>query len=146
MKKLLFTALIAVSLISSAFAEPVKKVGVLVRSSFENNYPRVTNVAWELGKDYATATFVVDNIRTQAFYSLNGDFIGSSRAISIDDLPAGVKRTFAKKYADYTVNEAIQFDTDEETAYCISAENEKQTVILKVARGTIEVIRTSNKK
>jgi hypothetical protein len=145
MKKLLFTALIAVSTIASAFASPVEKVSDRIKGSFNSNYPDISNVKWDMTTDYAKATFVIENVTTEAFYSHNGEFIGTSQAISINDLPTGVKRSFAKRYGNYTVKEAIQFEGKEESAYYISAENEKQSVILKAVNGVIEVFRSSNK-
>ena len=61
-----------------------------------------------------------------------GKFIGTNQAITLEDLPVNAKRAFAKKYEGYTVKEAIRFEGSQESAYYISAENEKGSVILKV--------------
>ena len=58
--------------------------------------------------------------------------VGTSRAINLEELPVKARRAFAKKFDGYTVKQAIAFDGAEETAYYISAENEKEAVILKV--------------
>ena len=81
-----------------------------------------------------------------AFYDLDGNMIGTSTNIAIDDLPTHAKRVFAKRYAEYTVKEAIQFDGVEETAYYISAENEAQSLLLKVsADGMLTVFKQVKK-
>ena len=54
------------------------------------------------------------------------------RAVTLDELPIRAKRDFAKKYNGYTVKEAILFEGTMESAYYISAEDEKGSVILKV--------------
>jgi opacity protein-like surface antigen len=149
MKKLLLTALIAVSLISSSFAaSPVndKKVSSIITSSFGRYFRNVSNVHWDVTPNFAKATFVNNDVTTEAFFDLNGDFIGSSRAITLDKLPTAAKRTFAKRYADYTVKEAIEFNGSTESAYYISAENEKQSVILKVLDNTLEVYNVTTKR
>jgi hypothetical protein len=149
MKKLLLTALIAVSLISSSFAaSPVndKKVSSIITSSFGRYFRNVSNVNWDVTPNFAKATFVNNDVTTEAFFDLNGDFIGSSRAITLDKLPTAAKRTFAKRYADYTVKEAIEFNGSTESAYYISAENEKQSVILKVVDNTLEVYKVTTKR
>ncbi len=147
MKKLLLTAFIAVALItSSAFAKPAKGVNSFVRNSFTSDFVNVTDVDWTITSSYAKATFVFNNVRTEAFYELNGELIGSSSAIAITDLPIAAKRNFAKKYGNYTVKEAIKFDGNQETAYYISAENEKQSVILKADNFGITVYKVSDKK
>jgi hypothetical protein len=149
MKKLLLTALIAVSLISSSFAaSPVadKKVSSVLTSSFARYFSNVSNVKWDVTPNFAKATFVIEDVATEAFFDLDGDFIGSSRAITLDKLPTAAKRTFAKRYADYTVKEAIEFNGSTENAYYISAENEKQSVILKVVNNSMEVYRATTKR
>lgn len=145
MKKLLLTALIAVTLISSAFASPVKEVNYFVLNSFDNSFPTVTDVHWVVTPSYAKATFVVNNVETKAFYKLDGEFIGTCQPIAIEDLPVSAKRSFAKKYSNYTVKEAIKFDGNQETAYFISAENEKHNVILKADNSGISVYSASSK-
>src|SRR3954454_7710478 len=123
MKKLFMTALIAVSLVSAAFASPVKNVSLIVAKSFETAYPRVNKVQWVVTKDYTKATFTINDIKTEAFYNSNGEFIGSSQATSLEDLPTYAKRGLAKKYSGYIVKEAIKFEGNDETAYFIAAEN-----------------------
>ena len=68
----------------------------------------------------------------EAFYNVDGEISGTSKAITLEDLPVNAKRSFAKRFNGYTVKEIIHFDGTEETAYYISAENDKETVILKV--------------
>jgi hypothetical protein len=145
MKKLLFTALIAVSFMSSAFAYPVNFVSNDIINSFQGSFPKATNVQWDVNAHFAKATFVTDHLNTEAYYSLNGEFIGTSHAVTIDNLPTWAKRRFAKKYGSYIVKEAIQFDGVEETAYFISAENENQTVIIKAVDGVIGIFKKTSK-
>jgi hypothetical protein len=146
MKQLFMTALVAVSLISAAFATPVKDVSINVTRSFQSAYPAVNTVQWVVTKDYTKATFTINDIKTEAFYNNNGEFIGSSQAASLEDLPTYAKRGLAKKYSNYIVKEAIKFEGNDETAYFISAENEKQTLILKVVSGNIYVFKATNKE
>lgn len=145
MKKLLLTAFMAVSLIVSAFAGPAKRVNSFVANSFASDFKNVSNADWSINSSYAKATFVLNNVKTEAFYRPDGEFIGSSQAIAINDLPIAAKRSFAKKYGNYVVKEAIKFDGKEENAFFISAENEKQSVILKADNFGISVYSVSSK-
>jgi hypothetical protein len=63
----------------------------------------------------------------------------------LDKIPTAAKRAIAKKYADYTVREAIKFDSVDEIAYFISVENEKKSIILKVLNDSVSVYKTTNK-
>jgi hypothetical protein len=127
MKKLLFSALIAGSLVSYAFAASGenKKVSFHIIKAFESNFYEAQNVTWKVNEKFAKATFVLNDVTTDAFYSPSGEFIGTSQAIALDKIPTAAKRAIAKKYADYTVREAIKFDRIDETAYFVLVENEK---------------------
>ncbi len=132
MRKLFISALLALSLGTSAFATGENKVNFSVQNSFQGQFKDASNVEWSTGKGYAKATFVQNNEKIEAFYNLDGEMIGTSRTAHLDKLPTNAKRAFAKKFEGYTVKEAIRFEGTEESAYFISAENEKGSVILKV--------------
>ncbi|MCW3109009.1 MAG: hypothetical protein JWQ09_3515 [Segetibacter sp.] len=132
MKKLFLVALLAVTVAASAFAKDTKKVNAAAIGNFKVEFKRASDVTWTVNDNYVKATFILNNERMEAFYNENGERIGTSRAITLDELPVKAKRAFAKKFDGYTVKQAIEFDGTEETAYYLSAENEKESVILKV--------------
>ncbi|MEJ7683200.1 MAG: hypothetical protein WKG06_36155 [Segetibacter sp.] len=132
MKKFLVTALLAATVAVSAFATDVNIINSVAVNNFEAAFKHASNVSWTANKDYVKATFVLNNIRMEALYSTEGDMIGTTKGITLEELPVNAKRAFAKKYEGYTVKEAIRFEGNEEGAYFISAENEKESVILKV--------------
>src|SRR3954471_19579383 len=146
MKKLQLPAVIAVSFIASALAGPAKTVYFFVRNSFENDFKHITAVDWDVTPSYAKATFQLNNVKTEAFYKLDGEFIGSSQAVKIDDLPTAAKRNFAKKYGTYLVKEAIKFEGKDDSFFYISAENEKESVILKADNLGVSVYQVKMKK
>ena len=151
MKKLLFTALIALSIVTTAFADDVKKVKSTTKvnakalSNFAKQFEFASNISWTAKPAYVKASFTMNNVRMEAFYDYQGNMIGSSHAICLDDLPTNAKRLFAKRYAGYTVKEAIQFDGMDESAFYISAENDTQSVILKVSSGMLSVFKKTSK-
>ncbi len=132
MKKLFIAALLAVSVVTSVYADGPSDVNATILYNFRSNFTDATNVTWVSKKDYVKAVFTLDNSTVEAFYKLTGELIGTSKNISLEELPISAKRTFARKFYDYTVVEAIRFEGTDETAYYISAVNDKQSVILKV--------------
>jgi len=70
--------------------------------------------------------------RMEAYYNLDGEVIGTSTPITLEELPVKAKRTIAKKFEGYTFTEAIRFEGAEENAFYIFTQNDKETVILKV--------------
>jgi hypothetical protein len=146
MKKLFFAALIATTVATSAFASDANKINFRISESFKHEYNNATNVNWTLRPTFAKASFEVDGKKVEAFYNLEGKMIGTSKSISIDELPVGSKRSFAKKYAGYTVQEAIKFDGEDDTAYYISAENSEQSLILRVEEaGGLSIFKRTKK-
>lgn len=146
MKKLFLSALFAVTVAVSAFATDANKVSAAAINNFKASFKHAGDVSWKSANDYVTATFVYNNIRTEALYTTEGDFIGTNTAVSLEELPVNAKRTFAKKYDGYTVKEAIRFEGNEEGAYFISAENDKEAVIIKVTDDSQVSVMKSTKK
>ena len=132
MKKLFISALLAITVAVSSFAAEGGNVSYAAHNNFSYQFKKASDVQWTSGENYTKATFVLDNVRTEALYSAEGEFIGTNQAITLEELPVNAKRAFAKKYEGYTVKEAIRFEGSKEKAYYISAEDGKGSVILKV--------------
>ncbi len=132
MKKLFISAMLAVTLATSAFAADGSKVNFFALNSFQAQFKDASSITWSDGKGYLKAAFVANNERMEAFYNSDGELIATSRTANLDELPVNAKRTLAKKLEGYTVKEAIRFEGADESAYFISAENEKGSVILKI--------------
>ena len=146
MKKILFAALIAVTMGTSAFAGSPAKLYSISETSFKSDFKNATDVSWTAGADYAKANFILNNVRMEAFYNQNGELIGTSKGITPDQLPVSAKRNFAKKFGSYNVKEAIRFEGADDAAYYISAENDKEAVVVKISdNSSLSVIKKSQK-
>jgi uncharacterized membrane protein len=145
MKKLFIAALLTVTVATSGFTADDKRISSRIQENFKSQFSDADNVTWSVKSNYIRASFEVDGKKADAFYDLNGESIGCSRKITLDNLPVQAKRIFAKKYSDYTVKEAIKFDGNEESAYFLSAENDKYSVILKVTGAGVSVYKKTTK-
>ncbi len=139
MKKLFFAALIAVSVSASAFAQDVNQIDEKAVADFESVFTGASNVEWISKENFTKASFLQNDQKVEVFYNLDGEFIATTTQIKMDKVPTFVKRIIAKNYSDYTVKEAFTFQADDENAYFISAENEKENVVLKVNGGMFSV-------
>jgi hypothetical protein len=139
MRKIFLVAALATSLATSALASNDTRVDYTIQQSFRNQFSNAKNVEWSKTGSYVKATFILGKLSTEAFFSNDGDLIGTSHAINLEELPTGAKRTYAQKYSDYTVKEAILFEGMDESAYFISAQKEETNVILKVVGNRISV-------
>ncbi len=132
MKKSILAALLSLSLVTTAFATGESKISYFILNSFNRDFKEATNVTWTSKTGLAEASFILNNRKTDVFYNSNGSLFAISKTIELDELPVSAKRAFAKRYEGYTVKEAIEYDGTEDQSYYISAENEKENVIIKV--------------
>ena len=139
MRKLFLAALTAIVFTTSAFAGKDASISRSIRNSFNNDFGQVEGVEWGTTANFTTATFIMNNKRTKAFYDYDGKLLGTTQAVTIDEMPAAAKRAFAKRYSNYTVTESIRFEGVTETAYFVSAKKDNKSVILKVMNGSVSV-------
>jgi uncharacterized DUF497 family protein len=137
MKKIFYAALLTISLTTTAFAKDANKISARIMRTFNFEFAEAENVNWKATKTFVKASFELDGEKREVFYDLTGEMIGTSKSITLNELPVFAKRAFAKKYEGYTVNEAIRFEGADESAYYISAENDKESVVLKVAENRV---------
>lgn len=142
MKKMIISALILISLTATAIASDANKINAGIRNSFTSSYSDASNVTWTLKAAFAQVDFELNGKKLSAYYEPSGELIGTSEKISVDELPVNAKRSFAKKYAGYTVNEAIKFTSSDEVAYYISTVNGGKSQIIKLYdTGYVSVLR-----
>ena len=139
MKKLFFAAIIAVSVSASAFAQDVNQIDERAVADFESAFAGASNVEWISKEHFTKASFHQNDQKVEVFYNLDGELIATTTQIKMDKVPTFVKRIIAKSYSDYTVKEAFKFEADDENAYFISAENEKENLVLKVNGGLFSI-------
>ncbi len=149
MKKFILTAFVAVAVATSAFSadfKDVSKISKRILYNFSSEFSDANDVTWTLRPTFAKASFILENKRVDAFYDFDGTMIGTSKAVTIDQMPVNVKRVFAKKYADYTVKETIHFEGADESAFFISAANSNRSIVLKVSHQGLVSLFSSEKK
>lgn len=146
MKKLIIAAAMVIAVATSALAEGTS-VSVKVKNQFANEFTAANNVAWTKGSEFSKATFVMNDQRMEAYYDNDGELIGTSRATTLDFLPAKATKKINEKYASYTTEEVIEFDNVKDgLSYYVSLSNDKQKVVLQVTtEGSVSVYKKTNK-
>lgn len=133
MKKLLFSALFVVAATASAFSADNKSIILKARYNFDSQFAGAENVQWNATANYIHAKFTLADEQVEAFFGLNGDFIGASRKVALKSLPLSALQTLKKKFAAYKVTDTIEFDRGDEKSYYVSVDNGKQKQILQVS-------------
>ena len=80
--------------------------------------------------------FIVD-----AAYNEEGELVGTSRKITIEQLPLSISLTLSQKYSEYTLSDdATELTCNGETKYFVTVTNAKQTLRLHcMSNGDISV-------
>jgi len=137
MKKLFITALIAVAIGTSAFADPnTSAVNSKVLNSFSNEFKGAENISWKITSNFIKASFVYDEKSYDAFYTADGDLIGTSSEFNFAKLPKKAIAAIAQKfpYPPYKLKECIEYtNADGEKNYFISFERSSQLLVLQVS-------------
>jgi hypothetical protein len=143
MKKVSIIVLMVITIASSAFAGDNNALDFKGADAFKKMYPHATKVVYEVKKDYTQVHFSWNNIDLQAFFDRQGNLIGTSRNIAVNDLPLAYVRNINNEYDGYTITEAIEFDHAQNgMSYYVSVINGEKAYVLNVATdGTISVFK-----
>ncbi|HVT84741.1 MAG TPA: hypothetical protein VHD35_06045 [Chitinophagaceae bacterium] len=126
MKKIfLFMSFAIVVGMTSAFAGKDPKVGPRVQQSFKKEFPAADFVKWDKDQDYFKATFVLNDYRTEAWFSEEGELLGTVRNLLYDQLPLAVMRGIEKKYSAEDIIEIREITNADGTTYKMTAINKK---------------------
>jgi len=134
MKKIFLSMAVAVAMIGSAFAAPVKnEPSVTVKLAFEKEFADVKDVKWEIVKENTVyeATFMFNNESMQAYFSGEGEFLGTMRQISKSRLPVLAANALAKNYGGAYVVSVFEHGMPEALDYYITLSTEKGGLILQ---------------
>lgn len=140
--KIMFTALVMLLSISSFALSPNPDVVTqAVKTAFENDFSKATKVTWEKTDEFYFASFLLNNVKTDAAYTETGELIGTSRKIKAEQMPLSIAVAIADNYDGYVVdNTVVELTYASVTRYYVTVSNENRTVKLKCySNGDLEV-------
>ncbi|MCC4228464.1 PepSY-like domain-containing protein [Zunongwangia profunda] len=77
----------------------------VVLNAFQSNYPKASDVEWEmLGDDYQV-DFEIERVDYEAIFSAEGDMLKYKYEISSTELPEAVKKAITANYANYQIDD-----------------------------------------
>ncbi|TAH02575.1 MAG: hypothetical protein EAZ16_09350 [Sphingobacteriales bacterium] len=148
MKKILVTMAFAAIVLAgnTSYAADKKDPGYIVKEAFKREFTQVKNVTWEVlsaEEGIYKASFVLNNESVQAYFSTTGDYIGTARTISLNQLPIMVIKELTKKYNTDMVEDVVEYSSGNDVYYYITTAANKGKLILKATgSGTITVHKT----
>ena len=126
MKKKILTVFAAILFtLSGTFARDIDPVPDGIVSALQKEFKNASNVTWKTTSIFYKAAFTADGKPLEAFFSYEGQLIGVSRNISIDQLPLGLIKKVKEKGANSEINELLELLTDRGTEYFITYGTDK---------------------
>ena len=109
MKKLFISGLLALTLITSAFAAPANATNAM--DHFSASFANAKGVSWKTTDKYQKASFTLNNEKVDAFYDNAGEMLGISKVMAFDKLPKSALETLTTKYTfpEYQLKDCIEF-------------------------------------
>ena len=155
MKKLFLTAVlisgVAVSIVAKAgdkksSSADNSNVSSIAIENFTSDFKNVKDAKWSDDGKCEKVEFKLGKTVYTAFYKFDGTFLGVTRDITIDKIPAEAKTEIQKEYKDYAIGEVIELKpntnlTDvsdfgvsipDEKVYFVDLKNDSKEFLLQV--------------
>lgn len=117
--------------LTATFAIESKNLTAQVISSFKKDFAGVQEVAWQDSKDYARATFKMNDQVMYAYYSKDGELQAVTRNITTAQLPISLQAEVRKTYTEYWVTDLFEIAAGGNTTYYITLQDGVQKIVLK---------------
>jgi len=116
---------------SATFAKETPTVPATIVTELHQKFTNADNIQWETTANFYKATFTIDGHSLKAFYSFDGELIGMSREINVDQLPMALIGDVKEKSANNSVTDLFELLTNRGTEYYITYKGDKDTRTFK---------------
>src|SRR5262245_20563094 len=143
MKKV-FVALFAflITGTTSSIASEGPDVDPKIVSAFQKEFSFAKNARWEVRGELSIVNFSLNDQGFVAWYNSDAELVSTARNILYMQLPLSVIRTLEKDYADADLSGIIEFNSENETFYHITAERKNKKLLLRATpSGNITVVK-----
>jgi len=146
MKKFIIAFAVVLTLITTtAYAGP--KVGDSpAQVTFQKEFKGAEDVRWSEGRDAISATFTLSNSRIVAYFSYEGELLGTARNVLFNQLPLAVIREINNRFASAPVYNIIEYTCGGETFYNMDVDTSTKHLRLRVASDGYISIEKKTKK
>ena len=131
-KKLLILGSGLILAIYSACAATPPNVPTSVQNELQQEFKGATDVKWKTTDRFYKASFSVNGQNLEAFFGTDGEFIGVSRNITLEQLPLVLLTEAVEKSKDNKLTNLFEISSDRGTEYYMSLQNARgKTIIYK---------------
>jgi hypothetical protein len=146
MKKsiIVFSAILTV-ITATAFVG-AKPGGNPAEATFQKEFNGATNVKWTEGKDVISASFILSDSRIIAYFSSDGELLGTARNVLFNQLPLAVVKEINNHYGNAPISDIIEYTSGLATYYGMYVDTPTKQLKIKItSEGDITVEKRTKK-
>ena len=135
---IVFAAILTV-ITTTAFVG-AKPGGNPAEATFLKEFNGATNVQWTQTKTLISVSFVLSDSRILAYFTTEGDLIGTARNVLFNQLPLAVVKEINNRYGNAPISDIIEYTQGMDTFYEMYVDTPSKHLKIKVtAEGDVTV-------
>lgn len=149
MKKIALSLAIAAAILSSGFTYAAEtNPSNFIKEAFSKEFAQIKEVKWDIvGKDgIYQANFTFNNESLQAFFTEDGEFLGTNRQISKAQLPILIARELNKAYPEADIRAVFEYSMKDGLAYYVTLTTSKGAMVVKATGNGELTVRQRSKQ
>ncbi len=134
---IVFSAILSV-ITATAFVG--SKGGNPAEATFQKEFSGATDVRWNEGKDVISATFVLSDSRIIAYFTTEGELLGTARNVLFNQLPLAVIKEINNRYGNAPIFDIVEYTSGTDPFYGMMVDTPTKRLKLKIsAEGEVTV-------
>jgi hypothetical protein len=115
-------------------------------ATFQKEFTGATDVKWNEERDFLSASFTLSDSRIIAYFSYEGELLGTERNILFNNLPLAVIKSVNNRFGSAPIFDLIEYTSGTETFYKMYVDTSTKHLKLKVSpEGDIQVEQKTKK-
>jgi len=146
MKKLfLALTIFAATGLAAVNAAPKEEINSKAARTFQKDFAGASDVRWSVSDEVVKANFTYLNARTEAYFNMDGELIGTARNVLYNELPLAVTKEIEKRYGAAGVYEIAEYFNSTGTGYMMTVDlGKKKLQVRSTASGDVWVVKRIN--
>ena len=141
---IVFSAILIV-ITATAFVG-AKPGGNPAEATFQKEFNGATNVKWTESKDVISASFNLSDSRIIAYFTTDGELLGTERNVLFTQLPLAVMREINNRYGNAPISDVIEYTSGIDTFYGMYVDTPTKHLKLKISsQGDVTVEKRTKK-
>ncbi len=141
---IVFSAILIV-ITATAFVG-AKPGGNPAEATFQKEFSGATNVKWTESKDVISASFTLSDSRIIAYFTTEGELLGTERNVLFNQLPLAVIREINNRYGNAPISDIIEYTSGIDTFYGMYVDTQTKHLKLKISSEGDVTIQKRTKK